>query len=178
MGPDGETSDWYARRIGRSVRSGRSGYSRAAIYSGPPKREVGPLSWEVYVSKETRNWLIQCHPDPNALAEVASGFAIRLQKIRLLGPIYAKDTNNPIKHLTDIQDLYEARVRHSTGWYRLFFRFVTIDGKAAAAFGGIGVVKKEADLPRRTLDVASGRVDEYVAGLRASSQMRATDRMK
>jgi hypothetical protein len=139
---------------------------------------VDALSYQVYVSAETRQWLIKCHSQEDVVADVCSAFANRFQKTRLLGPAHGKDTNSPIKHLQDLDDLWEARVRHATGWYRLFFRFATIDGEKAAAFGGQGVVKKEGLLPRRAYEVASRRVNDYVDELGASGSLRAADRMK
>jgi hypothetical protein len=141
-------------------------------------REVDALVCDVYISQETKQWLMDCHRQSDVVLEVYSAFALRFQKTRLLGRLYGKDANSPIKHLTDLDDLWEVRVQHPTGRYRLFFRFVRLEGRDAATFAGEGVVKKQGLLPRRDYDVASRRVDEYVSALSSSYKLRAADLMK
>jgi hypothetical protein len=68
-----------------------------------------------------------------------------------------EETGDPIKKLDGFDELWEARVRHSTGWYRLFFTFAEIDGDQAAAFD-YGLVKQERNAPRHEYKKADRRV--------------------
>ena len=138
---------------------------------------MAELAWDLYISQETKQWLLQCHPQSDVMVDIYSRFVDRFQKTRALGPLYGKDPNSPIKHLRDLDDLWEARVHHSTGSYRLFFRFVRIEKREAGAFGGAGVVKK-GDLSRSTYEVVSRRVNEYLAALAADPKLRQADLMK
>jgi hypothetical protein len=132
---------------------------------------------DVYVSREVREWMTSCHPDDDVVATVASAFAFRLQKLAALARLYGKEANDPVKKLQGFRELWEARVRHPTGAYRLFFTFASVGGPEVIAVGD-HAVKKGRSLSRRQLQAAERRVDRYVAALAADPRLRDRDRMR
>jgi hypothetical protein len=134
--------------------------------------------WDIYVSARMRRWLTSdCHPQDEVIAEIFSGFAFRLQKLRQVGRAYGKEKGDPIKKLASPDGLWEVRVAHPTGWYRLFFRFERLDGREVVVVGD-AELKKERLLPSRRLEVADVRVRRYYAELGASRELRLRDLMR
>lgn len=132
---------------------------------------------EIYLSKGAKAWLKSCHRQPDVLGEVMSDFCVRYQGVADLGELYGANKDQPIKKLEGFADLWEARVRHPTGLYRQFFRFVSIEHRRAAAFVD-GAVKKGRFLPRSYLEAVNRRLDTYVAQLKEDATLRSSDRMR
>lgn len=131
----------------------------------------------LYLSEDAGTWLGSCHPQDDVVADVASKFIYRLQKVAELGRLYGKEAGDPIKKLEGFDELWEVRVRHSTGWYRLFFAFAEISGEHSAAFD-YGLVKKERNAPRHEYEKADRRVHDYVRRLRADGDLRLRNRAR
>lgn len=118
-----------------------------------------------------------CHPQDDVVATVANALIIRIQNVQVLGELYGANKDRPIRKLEGFDNLWESRVRHPTGWYRQFFRFVSINRQAAAIFID-GVTKKERSLPRHVLEAANRRLDTYVAELLATPSIQTKDRVR
>lgn len=129
----------------------------------PPTRGDGRPGWEVYVSPEATEWLTACTTDQAALARVMSSFNFIVQKLAIVGPHVGEPD---IKKLTATNDLWEARVKDSTGAYRMFFRFGKRDGRRIVAIA-YGRKKSEQNFARSVIDLAQRRVDAYLAELGA-----------
>jgi hypothetical protein len=127
-----------------------------------------------YVSRRGRDWMLTCHPDPAARAEVISDLILRMQMAAALGPIYGADRGQPIRKLEGFENLWESRVRHASGWYRQFFRFTSIAGERAVVFVD-GTKKASRRLPQHVLDAAARRLDLYVEALTADLALRNDD---
>lgn len=116
----------------------------------------------------------RCHPQDDVVVTVANALIIRIRKIQALGELYGADHGRPIRKLEGFENLWESRVQHPTGWYRQFFRFVSINGQAAAVFVD-GVTKKGRNLPRHVLEAADRRLDAYLSELRADPAVQQRD---
>lgn len=131
----------------------------------------------VYVAKSVRDWLGSCHPQDDVVADVASQFALRLQKLRELGRLYGKETGDPVKKLAAFRGLWEIRVRHPTGAYRVWFMFTRIDSDEAVVVGDCAV-KHRADFPHSRYETAERRVLDYAAALEPDVAFRERERMR
>lgn len=52
----------------------------------PSTKSDRPPAWEVHLSTEARDWLIDCTTDQAALARVMSSFSFIFQKLEIAGP--------------------------------------------------------------------------------------------
>lgn len=123
-----------------------------------------PPAWEVHLSTEARDWLINCTTDQAALARVMSGFSFIFQKLEIAGPRVGEPD---IKKLIATQGLWEARVKDPTGAYRMFLRFGRIGDRRIAAVAQ-GRKKGGQSLPRSVIDLAQRKVDSFLAELGAN----------
>ena len=130
-----------------------------------------------YISPGGRDWMTNCHPEPNALADILNDLILRIQKIQALGPLYGADPGQPIRKLEGFDNLWETRVRHASGWYRQFFRFVSIAGESSAVFID-GTKKSRRQLPRHALQAADRRLDLYVESLTEDPSIRDLHRLR
>ena len=123
-----------------------------------------PPAWEVHLSTEARDRLINCTTDQVALARVMSSFSLIFQKLEIAGPRVGEPD---IKKLIATQGMWEARVKDPTGAYRMFFRFGRIEDRRIAAVAH-GRKKREQSLPRSVIDLAQRKVDSFLAELGAN----------
>ena len=130
----------------------------------PSTRFDGLPAWEVHLSTEARDWLINCTTDQAALARVMSSFSFIFQKLEIAGPRVGEPD---IKKLIATQGLWEARVKDPTGAYRMFLRFGRIGNRRIAAVAQ-GRKKSGQRLPRSVIDLAQRKVDAFLAELGAS----------
>lgn len=110
-------------------------------------------------------------------AELVSDLVVRIQKVRVLGELYGKDKDEPIKKLDGFDDLWESRVRHANERYRHFFKFASIAGRPSVVFDD-GVAKKVRRLPRRVLERADRRLDAYIDELQTNPNAQERDRVR
>lgn len=120
--------------------------------------------YDAYVSPAGKEWMRDCHPQPDVRSEVAADLVQRILMTRELGPAYAKQSGKPIWKLRAYDNLWESRVRHSVTSFRQFFRFTRIGGRRSVVFID-GVQKNRADLPKHVFDAAERRLDAFVAEL-------------
>lgn len=127
---------------------------------------------DAYVSPAGRAWMLNGVP-----AEPLSDLVVRIQKVRVLGELYGKDKDEPIKKLEGFDDLWESRVRHGNERYRQFFKFASIGGRRAVVFDD-GTSKKTRRLPPRVLERADRRLDGYIDELQTHPHARERDLVK
>lgn len=123
-----------------------------------------PPAWEVHLSTEARDWLINCTTDQAALARVMSSFSLIFQKLEIAGPRVGEPD---IKKLIATQGIWEARVKDPTGAYRMFLRFGRIGDRRIAAIAH-GRKKSGQRLPRSAIDLAQRKVDAFLVELGAN----------
>jgi hypothetical protein len=129
----------------------------------PPTRgDQGP-DWDVHISPEAQEWLFGCTTDMAALPRVMSEFAYVFQRLELVGPHVGEPD---IKKLIATNQLWEARVKDSTGAYRMFFRFGKRNRRRIVAVA-YGRKKSEQNFPRSVIDLAQRKVDAYLGELGA-----------
>lgn len=124
--------------------------------------EGGP-SWDVELSAEARDWLTSCTTDQAALARVMSAFSFIFQKLEIAG---LRVGEPDIKKLVATDQMWEARVKDSTGAYRMFFRFGKVGGRRVVAVA-YGRKKSEQNFSRSVIDLAQKRVNAFLAELGA-----------
>lgn len=122
------------------------------MWSTKPDR---PPAWEVDLSTEARDWLIDCTTDQAALARVMSRLSLIFQKLEIAGPRVGEPD---IKKLIATQGMWEARVKDPTSAYRMFFRFGRIGDRRIAAVV-YGRKKSEQRLPSAVIDLAQRKVE-------------------
>ena len=135
-----------------------------SMRSSKPDR---PPAWEVHLSTEARDWLIDCTTDQAALARVMSSFGFIFQKLEVAGPRIGEPD---IKKLIATQGMWEARVKDPTGAYRMFLRFGRIGDRRIAAVA-YGRKKTEQSFPRSVIDLAQRKVDAFLAELGANGSI-------
>ncbi len=134
-----------------------------------------PEDRDVYVSARGREWMMNCHPQPDVLKAVLSDLVDRMVHIRASGELYGKDPGQPVKKLEGFESLWESRVRHRVGRFRQFFRFTRVAGRPAVI--AVDGAMKKGDLPRRELEVFNARLDRYELAL-SDPATRDADRMR
>lgn len=126
------------------------------------RRKDSP-GWDVHLSADAAEWLMNCTTDQAALARVMSSFNFIIQKLQIAGPRVGEPD---IKKLIATNQMWEMRVKDPSGAYRMFFRFGKVANRRVVAVA-YGRKKSEQNFPRSVIDLAQRKVDAHLAELGA-----------
>ena len=111
------------------------------------------MTWEVHLSTDATNWLEKCHPQSDVQRQIQRHFERTFDLLEEYGPKIGPPYVRKIRGF-----LWEIRVNHNTGAYRLFCGIAS-DGTIAVACGN---VKKSDHFPPSIYEWAENKVKKYL----------------